>query len=70
VDANYGDTRLEFAFVFNDRLAPFAEASAGLGWKLAPAPFQQLRAHPAVVGTLIEAKRLQLKETRRRSRRG
>jgi DNA polymerase-3 subunit alpha len=70
VDAHYGDTRLEFAFVFNDRIAPFAEASAGLGWKLAPAQFQQLRAHPAVAGTLIEAKRLQLKETRRRGRRG
>jgi DNA polymerase-3 subunit alpha len=70
VDANYGDTRLEFAFVFEDRIAPFADASAGLGWKLTPALFQQLRAHPAVAGTLIEAKRLQLKDTRRRVRRG
>jgi DNA polymerase-3 subunit alpha len=70
VDANYGDTHLEFAFVFDGRIAPFAEASVGLGWKLAPASFQQLRAHPAVAGTLIEAKRLQLKDTRRRGRRG
>jgi hypothetical protein len=37
---------------------------------LTPALFQQLRAHPAVAGTLIEAKRLQLKDTRRRGRRG
>jgi DNA polymerase-3 subunit alpha len=69
VDANYGDTRLEFAFAFEDRVAPFAEASASLGWKLTPALFQQLRAHPAVAGTLIEAKRLQLKDNRRRGRR-
>ena len=70
VDANYGDTRLEFAFAFEDRIAPFADASAGLGWKLTPALFQQLRAHSAVAGTLIEAKRLQLKDPRRRGRRG
>ena len=70
VDASYGDTRLEFAFVLADRIAPFAEASAGLGWKLTVAQFQQLRAHPAVAGTLVETKRLQLKETRRWARRG
>ena len=69
VDASYGETRLEFAFLFDDRVAPFAEASAGLGWKLVPAQFQQLRAHPAVAGALIETKRLQLKETRRWSKR-
>ncbi|HZL46990.1 MAG TPA: hypothetical protein VFC28_12260, partial [Opitutaceae bacterium] len=69
VDASYGDTRLEFAFVFDGRIAPFADASAGLGWKLVPAHFQQLRAHPAVAGTLIETKRLQLKETRRWTKR-
>jgi DNA polymerase-3 subunit alpha len=69
VDANYGDTRLEFAFVFDGRIAPFADASAGLGWKLVPAHFQQLRAHPAVAGTLIETKRLQLKESRRWTKR-
>jgi DNA polymerase-3 subunit alpha len=70
VDASYGDTRLEFAFMLADRIAPFAEASAGLGWKLTVAQFQQLRAHPAVAGVLVEAKRLQLKETRRWARRG
>jgi DNA polymerase-3 subunit alpha len=69
VDASYGDTRLEFAFVFAGRIAPFADASAGLGWKLVPADFQQLRAHPAVAGTLIETKRLQLKESRRWTKR-
>ena len=69
VDASLGDTRLAFAFVFEGGIAPFADASAGLGWKLSPAQFQQLRAHPAVAGTLIETKRLQLKETRRWSKR-
>ena len=70
VDQNYGDTRMEFGFVFPDRIAAFAEGSAGLGWKLVPADFQRLRAHPAVAGTLIETKRLQLRETRRWARRG
>jgi len=70
VDASYGDTRLEFAFVPADRIAPVAEASAGLGWKLTAAQFQQLRAHPAVAGTLVETKRLQLKENRRWAKRG
>jgi DNA polymerase-3 subunit alpha len=67
IDKNYGDTLMEFAFVFPDRIASFAEASGGLGWKLVPADFQRLRAHPAVAGTLVETKRLQLKETRRRN---
>jgi DNA polymerase-3 subunit alpha len=69
VEASYGNTHLEFAFVFEDRIAPFAEPSAGLGWKLVPAQFQQLRAHPAVAGTLVETKRLQLRETRRSTKR-
>jgi len=29
-----GDTRVEFGFVFNDRVAPVAEASHALSWKL------------------------------------
>jgi DNA polymerase-3 subunit alpha len=65
VDGNCGDTRLEFGFVFPERIAPFAAAGGGFGWKLVPADFQQLRAHPAVAGALVETKRLQLKETRR-----
>ena len=69
VDGNCGDTRLEFGFVFPERIAPFAAAGAGFGWKLVPAHFQQLRAHPAVAGALVETKPLQLKETRRWSKR-
>ena len=65
VDASCGDTRIEFAFVFDGRIAPFADASPALGWKIVPAQFQQLRLHPAVAGTLFETKSLQLKETRR-----
>jgi len=70
VDANYGDTRIEFAVVFEDRVAAVAEAAAGLGWRVSAEPFQQLRAHPAVAGALVEVKRLQLKESRRWARRG
>ena len=70
VDANYGDTRLAFAFVDADRVAAVAEASPGLGWKLTAESFQLLRAHPAVAGTLITTKRLQLRESRRWAGRG
>jgi DNA polymerase-3 subunit alpha len=70
VDAAYGDTRLEFALVGAGRVAAVAEASSGLGWKLTAGAFQKLRAHPAVAGTFVEARRLQLKETRRWARRG
>jgi DNA polymerase-3 subunit alpha len=60
-----GDTRVEFAFVFEGRVAPFAEASSALTWKLNAASFQQLRSHPAVAGVLIETRPLELKEQRR-----
>jgi DNA polymerase-3 subunit alpha len=69
IDASYGDTRSEFAFLGEGRVAAVAEASSGLGWKLTPESFQQLRAHPAVAGTVAEARQLQLKENRRWSRR-
>jgi DNA polymerase-3 subunit alpha len=60
-----GDTRVEFAFVFEGRVAPFAEASNALAWKLNAPGFQQLRSHPAVVGVLAETRHLELKEERR-----
>ena len=67
VVAEPGDTRLEFGFVLKDHLAPIAEASPSLSWKLTAPAFQSLRAHPAVVGAQIETKRLEFK---RRSPRG
>ncbi|MEO6568516.1 MAG: DNA polymerase III subunit alpha [Opitutaceae bacterium] len=60
-----GDTRVEFAFVFEDRIASIAEASQALSWKLSAPVFQQLRAHPAVAGVQLETKRLELKQDRR-----
>ena len=60
-----GDTRVEFAFVFEDRMASVAEASHALSWKLNAITFQQLRAHPAVAGVEIETRHLELKEDRR-----
>ena len=62
VIAQPGDTRLEFAFVLADRLAPIAEVSSALSWKLTSAEFQRLRAHPAVIGVQIEAKRLEFRQ--------
>ena len=64
-----GDTRIELAFLFDDRAAPVAEASNGLTWKLTAQSFQELRTHPAVVGVQLEAKKLELKPDRRRARR-
>ncbi len=60
-----GDTRIEFGFVFDDRVAPVAEASTALTWKLNAPSFQHLRAHPAVAGVQIETRRLELKDDRR-----
>jgi DNA polymerase-3 subunit alpha len=64
-----GDTRVEFAFAFPDRFTPVAEASPALTWKINAASFQELRAHPAVAGVLVETRRLELKEDRRWKRR-
>jgi len=64
-----GDTRVEFGFVFNDRVAPVAEASHALSWKLNAATFQELRAHPAVAGVQLETRRLELKQDRRWAKR-
>jgi DNA polymerase III subunit alpha len=69
VNQQSGDTRMEFAFVFEDRAAPVAEVSGALAWKLTAAVFQQLRAHPAVAGVQLETKRLELKQDRRWSKR-
>ncbi|MEO6003287.1 MAG: DNA polymerase III subunit alpha [Opitutus sp.] len=65
-----GDTRVEFAFVFEDRAAPYAEASNALTWKINAASFQKLRSHPAVAGVQLETRRLELKQDRRWSKRG
>jgi DNA polymerase-3 subunit alpha len=65
-----GDTRVEFAFVFEDRAAPFAEISTALTWKLNAPSFQELHHHPAVAGVQIETRRLELKQDRRWAKRG
>jgi DNA polymerase-3 subunit alpha len=69
LNAQVGDTRVEFAFVFEDRVAPIAEASTALAWKLNAGTFQALRAHAAVAGVQVETKRLELKQERRWSKR-
>jgi DNA polymerase-3 subunit alpha len=64
-----GDTRVEFGFLFEDRVASIAEVSGALSWKLNAPAFQALRAHPAVAGVQIETKRLELKQDRKWSKR-
>ena len=63
-----GDTRVEFAFIFEKRIAPYAEASTALTWKLNGATFQQLRAHPAVAGVQLQTRALELKQDRKWSK--
>ena len=63
-----GDTRVEFAFVFDDRVAPIAEMSTALAWKVNGPTFQQLRAHPAVAGVQVQTRPLELKQERWRKR--
>ncbi len=64
-----GDTRVEFGFLFEDRVASIGEVSGALSWKLNSPAFQALRSHPAVAGVQIETKRLELKNDRKWSKR-
>jgi len=69
VSSQTGDTRIEFGFLFEDRVASVAEVSNALSWKLTAPVFQELRAHPAVAGVQLETKRLELKQDRRWAKR-
>ena len=65
-----GETRVELAFLFEGRAAPVAEVASALNWRVSPTTFQELRSHPAVAGTVIEARRVEIKESRRWAKRG
>ncbi|MBX3739085.1 MAG: DNA polymerase III subunit alpha [Candidatus Didemnitutus sp.] len=65
IDAANGDTKIEIAFLFEGRVAPIAETSFALKWRVTGTAFQELRNHPAVAGALIEARTPELKEVRR-----
>jgi DNA polymerase-3 subunit alpha len=65
LDAASGDTKVEMAFLFEDRVAPIAETASSLKWRITPEAYQQLRHHPAVAGVLAEARRPEMKEVRR-----
>ena len=64
-----GDTRIEFAVLLEGGVAPVAEASAALSWRLSAPVFQDLRSHPAVAGVRIETRPLELKPDTRWARR-
>jgi DNA polymerase-3 subunit alpha len=65
-----GESRVELAFLFEGRAAPIAEVASSLNWRVNPDAFHSLRQHPAVAGTQVEARRLEIKETRRWAKRG
>ncbi len=69
INASGGETRVELAFVFEGRAAPVAEIAPSLAWRVSPAAFQELRQHAAVAGTVIEPRRVEIKESRRWSKR-
>jgi len=60
-----GDTRIKLGFIFDGNIMPLAEAPGSLNWRVSAAAFQELRNHPAVAGTQVEARRLEIKESRR-----
>jgi DNA polymerase-3 subunit alpha len=64
-----GDTRIEFAVLLEGGVAPIAEASAALSWRLTANVFQKLRSHPSVAGIRIETRPLELKPDTRWARR-
>ncbi len=64
INTSGGESRVELAFLFEGRAAPIAEVASALNWRVAPATFQDLRAHPAVAGAAIEARRPELKEVK------
>ncbi|HEY4990043.1 MAG TPA: DNA polymerase III subunit alpha [Opitutaceae bacterium] len=64
-----GDTRMEFAVVVAGGVAPVAEASAALAWRLTAPAFQELRAHPCVAGVRITTRPLELKQEARWAKR-
>ncbi len=66
IQAAGGDAKVELAFLFENRVAPIAEAPASLNWRVNSTAFQDLRSHPAVAGTQIEARRPELKEVKRK----
>ncbi len=64
-----GDTRMEFGVVLDGGVAPVAEASAALSWRLNAPAFQELRSHPSVAGVRIETRPLELKQEARWAKR-
>ncbi|MDF9826702.1 DNA polymerase-3 subunit alpha [Ereboglobus sp. PH5-10] len=66
LDQTPGKTETSFAFLFEDRVAPIAEAADSLAWTFTTECFNQIRNHPAVLGAQIHAGPLILKRQERR----
>ncbi len=68
LDKQAGSTLTSLGFLFEDRITAVSDVSGALGWKLTPARFQELRAHPAVAGAQIETKALEIADDRKWSK--
>ena len=56
-----GDSRIEFAFLMEDGIAPVAQASPALSWRLTAPVLRELSSHPCVAGITLETRPLELK---------
>jgi DNA polymerase-3 subunit alpha len=56
LDRQSGPTHIAIGFLEEDDFIALAEVSQFLRWRVEPAEFKRLRAHPAVVGCLIDTK--------------
>ncbi|HUG11089.1 MAG TPA: OB-fold nucleic acid binding domain-containing protein, partial [Opitutaceae bacterium] len=68
-----GDVETDVGFYFGngDQQGDIAisEVASALGWKLTAPAYQALRRHPAVVGSVVDTRPIEIKETRRWAKR-
>jgi DNA polymerase-3 subunit alpha len=64
-----GDVSTDVGFLFGENDVALSEAASALGWRLNPPGYHALRRHPAVIGALVDAKPVEIKETRRCAKR-
>ncbi len=67
--STYNRHHASLGFLFDGRVTALSEISNALAWKLRPATFQELRAHPAVAGVQIETKPLEILDDRKWAKR-
>lgn len=62
VENDFGDTRIQVAFLMPGEELLVAETAPSLGWRIDPKVYQKLRGHPAVAGVMHESTPVSLPE--------